>query len=159
MMPCLSRLTPATSRSRSSMSGTRPAPCTARSASKRRSPPFWRPRTTTPPADASILTDRQRRRADEPGPAVERLDAGLRPRLLDALGGGIDHRALEAHQLGPGERHALGAHALAAEVARGLHGLGGADQDLLRDAAAERARASERTGVDHGDRPAGLGAA
>src|SRR5438309_8714525 len=47
-------------------------------------------------------------------------------------GGGIDHRALEAHQLGPGERHALGAHALAAEVARGLHGLGGQDRKSTR---------------------------
>src|SRR2546425_249737 len=53
MTPRLSRLTPATSRSRSSMSGTRPAPCTAMSASKRRSLPSWRPCTTTPPPAAS----------------------------------------------------------------------------------------------------------
>src|SRR5262249_647302 len=106
----------------------------------------------------AIVTDGERGGTNEASQAMKLLHAHLRPVLLGALCGLADHRALEAHQLGPVDGELLRRDALAHEVIRALNGVRCADQDLLRHAAAERAGAAERLAADDGDAPSGLAA-
>jgi hypothetical protein len=64
--------------------------------------------------------------------------------------------ALEAHELGPVEGERPGGDALARQVPRPLDAVRRSHQDLLRHAAAQRARATERLPIDDGDAPASL---
>ena len=61
----------------------------------------------------------------------------------------------ESDQLGPVDREGFRPHTLPRKETSGVDGGRSADQDLLRVAASQRARAAERTFVDHRNRPTG----
>ena len=97
----------------------------------------------------------QRIQIEEPIAGRDVLGAGERERLRGRIG----DPALDPHPRGPVDRDPIGVDALVGQRARGVNGLGGGHQDLLRHAAAERARAAERPRVDDRDRPSRRAAA
>src|SRR5215831_13464092 len=107
-------------------------------------------------ARQAIVADGERGGSHEASQPMELFHAHLRPALLGMLCGPADHRALEAHELGPVDGERPGLDALARQVPRRLNGVRRTDQDLLRHAAAQRTGATERLPIDDGDAPAGL---
>ncbi len=107
-------------------------------------------------AGEALLADREGRRSDEAGAAVEHLHPGPRPGLLGPRGHRIGRRAIEAHERRPVDREPVGAHALAGHAGGGMDGFRRAHEHLLGVAAPLRAGAYEGARVDDRDRPARL---
>jgi hypothetical protein len=82
--------------------------------------------------------------------AVKGFDAGRCDPPLALGRHRIDHRSLETHQFRPLDAGAIRTDATALPPPDPLDRLRSADEDLLRIAAAQRARAAERPGVDDG---------
>src|SRR5439155_20971429 len=89
------------------------------------------------PTDQLIVADAECGGSDEPGPAAERGDAGLRECRLALFGHAGDDRSLKSHQRRPADARATRNEALAVEASNRIDRLGRADENYFRVAAAQ----------------------